>query len=180
MYNSVSQPNFVDPLFGKNMNNNDLTSIQKDLITSIHYTLKQDNGDLLDSSQDQEPLTFLVGHGNIIQALETALIGKKIGDKFDVNIEAKDAYGERQEEAIQQVPMTAFEEVDDLEIGMRFHLQTEMGPTPIIVTAIEDGTVTVDPHHPFAGKNLIFSVSVVDIRAASAEELRSNGSSEND
>ena len=103
--------------------------------------------------------------------MEAALQGKSVGDNIDVTIKPEDAYGPIQEEAIQSIPLTAFEDVEDLEIGMRFHLQTDMGPAPVTVTHIEDGMVTIDPHHPYAGKTLHFQVEIIDIRSATTEEL---------
>ena len=145
--------------------------IENDKVVSIHYTLTEVGGDLLDASEGQEPLTFLIGHGNIINGLEDALLDKEIGDKFELTIKPEDAYGPRQDEAIQSIPLTAFEDVEDLDIGMRFHLQTDQGPAPVTVTHIEDGMVTIDPHHAFAGKTLHFAVQIVDIRDASSDEI---------
>lgn len=152
-------------------------TIENDHVISMHYTLTEVDGDLLDSSEGQEPLVFLAGHGNIISGLEAAVIGKKIGDEIDVTIKPEDAYGPFQIEAIQTVPLAAFEDVDDLEIGMRFHLQTDQGPAPVTVTHIEDGVVTIDPHHPFAGKTLHFVVHITDIRQATAQELEQHHAS---
>ena len=148
-----------------------MSCVENDHVISIHYTLTEVDGDLLDSSEGQEPLIFLAGHGNIVPGLESALIGKKVGDEIDVTVKPEDAYGPRQEEAIQTVPLAIFEDVEDLEVGMRFHLQTDQGPAPVTVTHIEDGVVTIDPHHPFAGKTLHFIVHIVDIRPATAEEI---------
>ena len=140
-------------------------------VVSIHFTLHEKDGELLDTTQGKEPLVFLIGHGNIIKGLESALEGKSVGDNFEVTIKPEDAYGPIQEEAIQSIPLTAFEDVEDLDIGMRFHLQTDMGPAPVTITHIEDGMVTIDPHHPFAGKTLQFQVEIIDIRSATSDEL---------
>ena len=150
---------------------NSNNSVEDNAVISIHYTLTELDGDLLDSSEGQEPMVFLAGHGNIVKGLEAALIGQQVGNEIEVTIEPDDAYGPIQEEAIRSVPLTACEDVEDLEIGMRFHLQTDKGPAPVTVTHIEDGMVTIDPHHPFAGKTLHFLVHIADIRAATHEEI---------
>ncbi|NRB39660.1 MAG: peptidylprolyl isomerase [Pseudomonadales bacterium] len=147
-------------------------TVENDHVISVHYTLTEVDGDLLDSSEGQEPLIFIAGHGNIIAGLEEALIGKEMGDEIDITIKPEDAYGPIQEEAIHAIPLTAFEDVEDLEVGMRFHLQSDQGPAPVTVTHIEDGMVTIDPHHPFAGKTLHFLVHIADIRKATEAELQ--------
>ena len=97
--------------------------VQEDKVVGIHYTLKNDAGDVLDSSEGREPLKFLQGKGNIISGLEKALDGKSQGDSVDVTIEPTEGYGEHREELIQDVPKDAFKGVDDLQVGMRFQVK---------------------------------------------------------
>ena len=94
-----------------------------------------------------------------------------MGDEFEVQVEPADAYGEYSDERIQQVPVAAFEGVEQVEPGMAFTAQTEHGPINLIVTAVEEDIVTVDANHPLAGKALAFSVKVESVRDASEEEL---------
>jgi len=98
-------------------------------------------------------------------------MGKTVGDKLEVTIEPEAGYGIRRDELLQKIPRSAFEGIDNLQVGMQFESQTEQGPMPIRVTAIEGDTVTVDGNHELAGIRLHFAVSVESIREATAEEI---------
>lgn len=145
--------------------------IAKNVVVQIHYTLKNDAGDVLDSSQGTDPLAYLQGHGNLISGLESALEGKQAGDQLNVSIAPKDGYGERDESLIQDVPRSAFQGVDKVEVGMQFHADSNHGPRLVTVTKVSDKTVTVDGNHPLADQTLHFDVQIVEVRAATAEEL---------
>ena len=138
---------------------------------SIHYTLTNDDGEVLDSSIGDDALVYLHGEGNIIPGLENALRGKAVGDKFNVRIEAEDAYGEMVDEMIQVVPREMFEGIDTLEVGMQFHADVSSGTGVVTVIDIDGDDVTIDGNHPLAGLALTFAVEVVDIRPATQEEL---------
>ena len=138
---------------------------------SIHYTLTNDDGEVLDSSIGDEALVYLHGQGNIISGLEQALSGKAVGDKFNVRIEAIDAYGEFMAERVQVIPRTMFEGVDELEIGMQFQADVSEGPGIVTIIDIEGDDVTIDGNHPLAGMALTFDVEVIEVREASAEEI---------
>ncbi len=140
-------------------------------VVSIHYTLTNDAGEVIDSSEGREPLPYLAGAGNIIPGLENALEGKSAGDKLDVRVAPEEGYGERHEQMIQEVPRSAFDGVDDIQVGMHFQAQSDHGPVSVVVTALTDETVTVDGNHPLAGENLNFAVEVMDVRDATEEEL---------
>ena len=138
----------------------------------MHYELKDDQGEVLDSSKGQDPLVYLHGAGNIIIGLEEELLGKAVGDQIDAVVSPEKGYGMPVEALVQDVPKTAFgEEIDKVEVGMRFQAETEQGPVPVIVTGMDDDNVTVDGNHPLAGKELHFSVSIAEVRDASAEEI---------
>ncbi|ADJ28782.1 FKBP-type peptidyl-prolyl cis-trans isomerase [Nitrosococcus watsonii] len=140
-------------------------------VVYIHYTLKNQEGTVLDSSSQKTPLAYIHGLGNIIPGLEKALAGKGEGDKLNVSIGPKDAYGERNETLLQTVPRDAFQDVEELEKGMQFQAQTPNGPQLITVAKIETDRVLVDANHPLAGETLDFDVEVVDVRNATEEEL---------
>lgn len=138
----------------------------------IDYTLTNDAGDVLDSSEGQAPLAYLHGFNNIIPGLESALEGKKVGDELDVQVEAKDAYGDYSIELVQIVPRSAFQGVDKIEPGMQFHASAPDGGVQVVVVReVDDENVTVDGNHPLAGQRLNFKVTVKDIREATEEEL---------
>ena len=145
--------------------------VAKDKVVSIDYTLTDDEGTVLDSSQGREPLAYLHGSGNIIPGLEKALEGKQAGDKLNVRVDAADAYGERDDALTQDVPLSMFQGVDQIEEGMRFQAQTSAGVQVVTVTRVSGDSVTVDGNHPLAGKPLTFDVNVVEVRDASGEEL---------
>lgn len=146
-------------------------NISPNSVASIHYTLTDGQGKVIDSSEGQEPLAYLHGAGNIIPGLEKALLGKTVGDKFTVNIPAAEAYGVRDDSMVQQLPSNMFSGIEQIEVGMEFHAETEHGLQVVTVTSVEGDNVTIDGNHPLAGVDLTFDVEVADIRDASAEEL---------
>jgi len=145
--------------------------IAKNAVVQIHYTLKNDAGEVLDSSQGSDPLAYLQGHGNLIAGLEQALEGKLAGDKLNVSIAPENAYGVRDESLIQDVPRSAFQGIDQVEVGMQFNADSNHGPRLVTVTKVSDKTVTVDGNHPLADQTLHFDVQVIEVRTASDEEL---------
>jgi FKBP-type peptidyl-prolyl cis-trans isomerase SlyD len=146
-------------------------SIAQDQVVSIHYTLRNDAGEVLDSSAKGEPLTYLHGHGNLIPGLERELAGKTTGDKLNVKVAPADAYGEYDKALVQRVPRRALKGVPDVRVGLRLQAQTERGPRAVTVTQLTGDLVTLDGNHPLAGQNLNFEVEVGAVRPASAEEL---------
>ncbi|MDG4867359.1 peptidylprolyl isomerase [Guyparkeria sp. 1SP6A2] len=145
--------------------------VQNDHVVSIDYTLKNDAGEVMDSSEQTGPLAYLHGQQNIIPGLEKALDDKSVGDSFTVSIEPAEAYGERNEEMIQTVPRSMFQGVDEIEPGMRFQAQTEGGVTVVTIKEVNGDEITLDGNHELAGETLHFDVEVKDVRPASAEEL---------
>lgn len=147
------------------------TTIANNSVVQINYTLKNDAGEVLDSSEGGDPLTYMHGTHGLIPGLETELDGKSVGDKFNAVIPPALAYGEVNLELIHSVDRSMFRGVDKIEPGMVFTAQSEQGQQNITVTAVEDDKVTVDGNHPMAGKTLHFDVEVVSIREASEEEI---------
>jgi FKBP-type peptidyl-prolyl cis-trans isomerase SlyD len=145
--------------------------IAKDKVVSIHYTLKDDAGSVIDSSDGGEPLVYLHGAQNIIPGLEQALEGKSANDALHVSIEAVDAYGERNDALTQVVPSSMFEGVDKIEVGMEFQAQIGDGIQVIRIAAVDGDNITIDGNHPLAGERLHFDVTVADVRDATADEL---------
>lgn len=140
-------------------------------VAQFHYTLTNDQGDVIDSSTGHEPLTYLHGKGNIVPGLEKALEGKQAGDKLKVSVPPDEGYGVLQPQLIQQVPRSSFQGVDDIKAGMRFQAETEHGPVLVRVTQVTDDTVTVDGNHELAGQTLHFDIEITDVRDASVEEV---------
>jgi FKBP-type peptidyl-prolyl cis-trans isomerase SlyD len=140
-------------------------------VVSIHYTLTNDAGEVLDSSAGGSPLTYLQGASNIIRGLENELLGKAVGASFDVTVQPEDGYGAHLPQLVQQVPRDAFPEPDEIEAGMRFNAESDNGPISVVVAAVSDELVTVDANHPLAGAVLHFAVSIENVRSATAEEI---------
>ena len=148
-----------------------IMQIANNVVALIEYTLTDDQGEVIDSSVGGEPLAYLHGAGNIIPGLEKALEGKQQGDALKVSIAPADGYGEKNEGLLQVVPRAMFQGVDQIEEGMQFHAQTDHGMQVITVAKVDGDNITVDGNHPLAGQTLHFDVKVVEVRAASQEEL---------
>ncbi|AZZ95005.1 MULTISPECIES: FKBP-type peptidyl-prolyl cis-trans isomerase [unclassified Hahella] len=143
----------------------------KPRVVSIHYTLTNDDGEVIDSSVGGEPLAYLEGAQNIIPGLENALRELSAGDKKKVSVDPADAYGEYSAELVQVVPLEAFEGVEKVEPGMQFHAQTAGGARVIVVMEVSDDTATIDANHPLAGQTLHFDVEVMEMREPTEEEM---------
>jgi FKBP-type peptidyl-prolyl cis-trans isomerase SlyD len=144
--------------------------VADNMAVSIHYTLTNDDGEVLDSSIGDDALVYLHGRENIISGLENALEGKTVGDKFSVRIAPEDAYGELMEEMIQVISRDMFEGIDNIEVGMQFHADVSSGSGVVTVVNIEDDDITIDGNHPLAGLALTFDVEVIAIRPATEDE----------
>lgn len=141
--------------------------ITKDKVAAIHYTLTDNGGNVLDTSDGRDPLHYLHGAGNLIPGMEEGLEGKAKGDKFSIKVPPGKGYGELDPSMTQKVPRSAFGD-QQVQKGMKF--STGSGA---VVTVIEVGldSVTVDANHPLAGVELNFAVEVVEVRDATKEEL---------
>jgi FKBP-type peptidyl-prolyl cis-trans isomerase SlyD len=148
-----------------------MTTIAKDTAVKFNYTLKDDEGTILDQSPEGQPLAYLHGHSNIIPGLEQQLEGKSAGEKVNAVVEPVDGYGEYQEQAVQHVPRDNFQGVDDIQPGMQFQSQAGEQVMLVTVTEVNEEEVTVDANHPLAGKRLTFDVEIQEVRAATEEEL---------
>ncbi|MFA6455602.1 MAG: peptidylprolyl isomerase [Bacteroidota bacterium] len=145
--------------------------IAKDKVVSIEYTLRDDGGNILDSSDGREPLAYLHGNGNLIPGLEAQLEGKSANDALKVTVAPADGYGEFDAAQIVNVPRDQFTGVADLAVGMQFTASGPEGQRIVTVTKIENDTVTVDGNHPLAGQTLNFDVKIVSVREATDDEL---------
>jgi len=145
--------------------------IAANTVVSIDYTLKDDKGNIVDSSEGSGPLVYLHGANNIIPGLESALEGKSTGEQVSVRVPPEQAYGERDNEKMQAVPRDMFGD-EEVKLGAQYHAAGPQGQhITITVVEIKDDEVTVDANHPLAGFHLNFDVKIVDVREASSEEL---------
>lgn len=147
--------------------------IAPNTVASLAYVLTNTQGATLDQADAQHPFVYLHGAHNIIPGLENALTGKQKGDQLEVTIPPELAYGLKDESLNQQVPRAMFEGVDAEHIvpGAQFHAQTNAGMQTIVITAVQGDTISIDGNHPLAGETLHFKVEVLDVRAATKEEL---------
>jgi FKBP-type peptidyl-prolyl cis-trans isomerase SlyD len=140
-------------------------------VVTLHYTLKDNDGAIIDQSEDG---SFLYLHGamNIIPGLENALTGKSAGDELTVKVSPEEGYGEKMDERIQEVPKEMFENSDDIQVGTQFHAQSPDGQAVVVtVVEVKEEAVVIDGNHVLAGVELNFEVKIVDVREASAEEI---------
>jgi FKBP-type peptidyl-prolyl cis-trans isomerase SlyD len=140
-------------------------------VVSFNYTLKDDEGHVIDTNEDGKPLEYLHGYDNIIPGLEKALDGEEPGFRKEVVVEPEEAYGTVDPEDIFEIPRSDFPEDMKPEKGMQVLAETESGEVPLIVVDVKEDKVVVDANHPLAGKRLHFEVEVVDVRPASNAEL---------
>ena len=147
--------------------------ISKNTVPSLAYMLKNDAGEVLDQADKENAFVYLHGHAGVIAGLEKALEGKTSGDILMLAIAPEDAYGERLESSIQEMPLDMFGNVDKSEIfaGAQFHAETNQGMQIVTITQVGGETITVDGNHPMAGLTLHFDIEVLDVRDASKEEI---------
>ncbi len=138
---------------------------------AIHYTLKDDSGEVIDSSAGKEPLNYVQGRGMIVAGLEKALAGKEVGDKFSVEVSPAEGYGERNPELVRSIPRNAFQ-AEEIHPGMTFYANTPAGAIPLTVTKVEEENVTVDMNHELAGKTLHFEIEVMGAEPMSEAEIQ--------
>jgi FKBP-type peptidyl-prolyl cis-trans isomerase SlyD len=139
-------------------------------VATIEYTLKNDAGEVLDSSEKDEPLAYVHGVGSLVPGLEKALDGKGQGDEVEVVLAPADAYGHRDERLVQNMPLRKLP-VKNPSAGMQVPVRTTEGPRLLVIKSVRGDYAVVDGNHPLAGMTLHFKVKVLDVRAATEEEL---------
>jgi FKBP-type peptidyl-prolyl cis-trans isomerase SlyD len=146
--------------------------VAKNAVVTIDYTLKNAQGEVIDTSVGKQALPYLHGAGNLIPGLEKALEGKKAGDHINVTIAPEEAYGLRDEQLVQSVSKSAFQGVPDVKVGMQFRTQGQGNEMRVVtVTHIDGDKITVDANHPLAGMPLNFEVTIREVRVATKDEL---------
>ncbi|MFD2176975.1 peptidylprolyl isomerase [Veronia pacifica] len=143
----------------------------KDVVVSLSYQVKNEDGVMVDESTKEAPLQYLHGHENLIPGLENALEGREQGDTFEVTVAPEEAYGEYHDAMVQRVPAEVFQGVDEITVGMRFLADTDQGPISVEVTEVDGDEVVVDGNHMLAGQTLTFNVEVLDMREATEDEV---------
>ena len=130
----------------------------------VHYTGKLQNGTVFDSSANREPLEFTLGDGNMIKGFDTAVEGMEVGQEKSVTIPCVEAYGEKREDMMLEIPKAQVPEHITPEIGMELSLQNQAGqPVPVKVAAVDEEKIILDANHPLAGEDLLFDITLVEI-----------------
>lgn len=145
--------------------------IEANKVVTAHYTLFDDKGEMLESSHDNQPLTFVQGSGMLIKGFEAAVEGRAENDAFSFNVKPEDGYGEFRDDLIFELPKERLAEIPDLEVGMALRMETPNGVMIVRVTGIDDGKVSLDGNHPLAGVGLRFDVEVLEVRDPTQKEL---------
>lgn len=141
-------------------------------VVTIHFTVKDELGEIVDQTESNQPFSFLSGKNQILPALEEEIGNMIIGSKKNITLKPSEAYGEYMPEAVQIVNRKDFPPDMELEEGMNFMANTPEGnQVPFIVTQIEGNNITIDFNHPLAGETLLFDVELIDMREATQEEL---------
>ncbi|MGR3452465.1 FKBP-type peptidyl-prolyl cis-trans isomerase [Pseudooceanicola sp.] len=130
----------------------------------IHYTGTLSDGTTFDSSEGRDPLEFTVGSGQIIPGLDKAIPGMNVGEKKTVEVPCAEAYGDREDAAMQTVPRDQIPEEIEVKPGLQLQVQTPQGQVvPVTVADVGDSEVTLDANHPLAGRDLTFNIELVEI-----------------
>ena len=145
--------------------------VSKDAVVHLHYTLKNDEEQIIESSAGGEPTAFLQGHGGMIRGVQLAIEGKQAGDKLNITVEPQDGYGERISDSIQRVPVKHLMGAKKWRPGMIATVQTEKGQRQVSVVKVGKFMVKVDTNHPLAGQRLHFDIEIIDVREATQEEI---------
>lgn len=146
-------------------------NIAPETVVVFDYTLRNEEGEELESSRGADPTAYLHGANNIIPGLETAMTGKSAGDIFSATVAVEQAYGLHNPEKVQRVPVKHLLFKGKLRPGMVVQLNTSDGRIPVTVTKAGRHSADIDTNHPLAGQSLTFDIEIVDVRAATAEEL---------
>lgn len=141
-------------------------------VVSIHYKVTDSQGNPVDATPPDSPMSYLHGAHNVIPGVERALEGKQAGDHVTANIEAAQGYGERNPELMQRIPAKRLKGAGKLQRGMRLRVNTSQGERQVTIVKVGRFTVDIDGNHPLAGLDLIFEIDVADVREATDEELQ--------
>lgn len=133
---------------------------------TLHFAIKLDNGDVVDSTFDKQPATFKVGDGNLLPGFEVALYGFKAGDKRSLQIEPENAFGQPNPQNVQVMPRGQFQDMELSEGLLIIFNDAANAELPGVVKAFDEQQVTIDFNHPLAGKTLSFDVEIIEVRPA--------------
>lgn len=145
--------------------------IAKDCVVTLNYELTDPQGQVLDSSKGREPLTYIHGHGNLIPGLETRIDGWEAPRSEDVQVPASEGYGDHDPEKTIPAQRSQFPADAELTAGVQFQANGPQGPMVVRIAAVDGDDITLDANHPLAGVDLKFAIELIDVRAATEEEI---------
>ncbi len=146
--------------------------VEQDVVVTLQYKLSLDDGELVEESEQDDPLMYLHGHQNIIPGLEEALEGMSIGEKKNIIVEPEDGYGEYDAEDMGRIERDDLPAEFDPEPGMVIEVTDDDGAeAEAVIVEVDDDGILLDFNHPMAGERLHFEVEITGLRAATAEEL---------
>ncbi|MGS0677187.1 FKBP-type peptidyl-prolyl cis-trans isomerase [Shewanella sp. 30m-9] len=146
-------------------------SIKDDSVVQFNYTLRDSQGEVLETNEGLDPIAYLHGHDNMMPGVEDALTGKDVGAKFSVTLPASETYGERNDDAEQRVSVKHLQGASVWKPGMRALINTDEGQRQVTIIKVGKFMATVDVNHPLAGRELTFDLEVIDVRDATNEEI---------
>lgn len=146
-------------------------NIAKDTVVQLHYSLFDEQNTLIESTSGHQPLAYLHGHDNMIPGFELAMEGKAAADHVSITLTPEQAYGQRQDDAVQRIPVKHLSGAKVWKKGMNAVVHTEQGPRQVTILKVGRFMADVDTNHPLAGKTIRFEVDITDVRAATAEEI---------
>ncbi len=145
--------------------------ITKDKVVSIEYRMVDQAGTLIDSSDHAEPLSFIQGHTKVLPAIEEKVEGHGLGDRLTFTLEPEQAFGERDDDLIRQIPRDRFFHHEELKIGMTFTSGRPGHQRLVTLVNVNQDEITVDANHPLAGQRLNIDLVIIDVREALEDEL---------
>jgi len=145
--------------------------IAKDSVVQFNYVLKDADGVVLEQTDTDQPIAYLQGHNNMLAGVEQALEGHEKGESVSVTLPPEQAYGNVREDALMKIPVKHLQGAKKWRPGMIATVNSEKGQHQVTVVKLGRFMVTVDSNHPFAGKTLTFDMDIIDISAATADEI---------
>lgn len=148
-----------------------MSTVEDNKVVTFEYTLKNDGGEILDSSEESTPLSYIHGSGQIIPGLESEMNNKSAGDKFNISIDPENAYGVKHDELIKKLDKSQLGHIENIELGMQLQASDGQRNQILTVTELTDTEVTLDANHPLAGERLHFDIEIKEVRDATEDEL---------
>lgn len=145
--------------------------VKANSVVQFHYEIIDANGNKVESSRERDPVLALQGRGNVVHGVDEALLGREVGERFEVTVPPEKAYGIRRADMTQRVSKKYFAQAKRLRKGMQTVLHTEQGVRPVTVLKVGASVVDVDLNHPMAGETIRFDIEILNIREAETSEL---------